>query len=426
MPIPFAHPLSIVDKAQTLWPASRLHELQFLGQQAAQLDMGLYLVGGVLRDLFLDRVGLDWDLALEGDLQEFLELLQNQHGYGVEKSSPFFTLRLLGPENRWDLARCRGESYAQPAALPSVYPADLTTDLRRRDFRINAMAMDLHPNRFGTLLDPYDGRRDLADQILEVLHHRSFRDDPTRILRGLRFSLRFDMDLGPLAKTCKDQVLADGIFALLSGTRLFRELQYLLHLPQPHQSLERFCAWGLGLLLPALHAPDPRLWQALQRLSILQQRWREDFPLDPLSSWLAVLMLLCFFSTPEERERHWQHWQWSPPAAWRRDLFALPAAAPPSSAARTARYWRPWTPEGILVALALGDERMGSSAWHYWKIQRRMRLPVDGKILQDWGIPPGPALGKALEMLQDAQWNGEIHDQHEAYHWLKTKGLLHR
>ncbi|MEY2341185.1 CCA tRNA nucleotidyltransferase [Acidithiobacillus sp. IBUN Pt1247-S3] len=417
-------PKEILQLLQKTWSSTRVQQLQFLGAQAKALGSQLYLVGGVVRDLFLAQPSQDWDLAIDGDVEPFLNALQSV-GFQLDKRSVFGTASLQSAEGlRWDLARCRGEHYSQPGALPEVFPADIHADLLRRDFRCNAMALQLTPESFAQLLDPFAGREDLRMGILEVLHPRSFQDDPTRILRGLRFARRFAFSLGPQAQQQLQRLLNSNGFASLSGTRLFRELRLLLELADLPSNLRSFCDWGLGALLPPLHSPPPELWPALQRLENAFAQYQKTSG-DTVDRPAAALLLLAAFSPPALREQHWQHWQWQPDKHWLHDLAALPAHLPGLELAVQARYWQSWTPAGILCALVLHDEPdLTTSAWHYLQVQRWQKAPVDGRDLQDWGISPGPQLGALLLRLQDATWNGAFDDKDGALRWLKQENLL--
>ncbi|XTI73345.1 CCA tRNA nucleotidyltransferase [Acidithiobacillus sp. AC3] len=414
----------LLQRLQNFWPATRLQQLRFLGAQAHTLGSRLYLVGGVVRDLFLGRASQDWDLAIDGPLEPLLAVLQDL-GFQLDKRSRFATASLTSPEGlRWDLARCRGERYPQPAALPEVFPADIYTDLQRRDFRCNAIALQLAPDTFAEILDPFHGCADLRSSTLEVLHSRSFQDDPTRILRGLRFARRFGFSLGPQARQQLHEVLAANGFAHLSGTRLFRELSLLLQLPDLPGNLRTFCDWGLGPLLPPLASAPAAIWLALQRLEQSLAAYQRQFQ-DNIDRPATALLLLAYFTATELRTRHWQYWQWTPDRAWLHDLAALPARLPGPTPAMQARYWQSWTPAGILCALALReDPELSRSAWHYLQVQRWQKVPVDGRDLQKWGIPAGPQLGDLLARLQDATWNGAFEDKDGALRWLKQEKLL--
>ena len=173
--------------------------LERIGRLAQDPGMSVYAVGGCVRDW---RLGLpptsDLDITVEGSGVELARAAADALG-GTAEAHPQFgtaTLRLPpghGSIRRVDFAMCRKETYARPAAYPRVTPGTVADDLFRRDFTINAMAADLAAERFGTLLDPCGGRRDLARRVLRILHARSFLDDPSRLLRGVRFLARFGL-----------------------------------------------------------------------------------------------------------------------------------------------------------------------------------------------------------------------------------------
>src|SRR6185295_5130399 len=129
--------------------------------------------------------------------------------------------RLVFPEGlKIDIATTRRESDAQPAALPDVEPASLNEDLYRRDVTINAMAGQLNAAQFGRLYDHYDGWQDLKAQTLRVLHTGSFRDDPTRIFRAIRFEQRFGFRLECTTMRLLAQAASTNLIQQLSGPRL--------------------------------------------------------------------------------------------------------------------------------------------------------------------------------------------------------------
>src|SRR5689334_14117166 len=129
-----------------------------------------YLVGGVVRDLLLERPVTDVDVAIEDDADALADL----PGFALERDGLFLTGRLEQGDLKIDVARARAESYPAPGALPEVRPASIADDLARRDFTVNAMGLPLSGER--VLIDPHGGRSDLADGRLRVLHDRSFVD----------------------------------------------------------------------------------------------------------------------------------------------------------------------------------------------------------------------------------------------------------
>jgi hypothetical protein len=157
---------------------------------AREQQVPLYLVGGTVRDILLGRQPDDLDLMIEGHPGRFAREMAGQLNAEWHFEQRFLTASLLLDGNVVDLARARRESYARPGALPRVFPASAAQDLVRRDFSVNAMAVALAGPGRGLLFDPCGGERDLRSRVLRVLHDRSFVDDPTRILRGVRLASR--------------------------------------------------------------------------------------------------------------------------------------------------------------------------------------------------------------------------------------------
>ena len=150
----------------------------------------VYLVGGAVRDLLLERNRADIDLVIEGDAAA----LAGRLGAEVISHERFGTAKVKLDGHEVDIASARSESYAHPGALPAVEPkAKLADDLKRRDFTINAMAIPLQGEP--RLIDPHRGQADLAAGLLRVLHDGSFIDDPTRAIRAARYAARFGFTL---------------------------------------------------------------------------------------------------------------------------------------------------------------------------------------------------------------------------------------
>ncbi len=412
------------------WSPERLRELQLIGKLSWQEGAQAHLVGGAVRDLLLHRPVQDWDIAVEGDVERIAaRLVDRSLGYRICKRSAFGTMVLASPTGLvWDLARCRTESYPHPAALPVTAPASLREDLYRRDYRVNAMAIALDPKAFGGIEDPYGGRKDLEQKILSVLHPRSFLDDPTRILRGLRFHLVLGFRLDPQADHLRAEALEQQIFSRLSGTRLWRELERLLALQDTARSLATLRNWGLGGLLPPVDQASKDLWKALAAHDQVLQRFQGTGDSRNPADSQSLLLLLGYFLGEGAAEQEWSHWQLSFPhgprqlALLRRLAEHFPRKGTPAA---QARCWRDLGIAGILAALAIhGDPALQESAWDYLERMRYEDVPLDGRDLQALGVPQGPGIGRMLARLQDARWNGEFHDRDGARKWLKENGLL--
>jgi len=232
-------------------PQERLSLLRELGNLADEEGVSLYLVGGVVRDLLLKRENWELDLTVEGDGIAFARLVADRYGAGLAVFERFATARLVFPDGlKVDIATTRRESYAQPAVLPTVQPASIEEDLSRRDFTINAIAIQLNPRQFGRLLDPYVGQRDLRARTIRVLHAGSFQDDPTRIFRAIRFEQRFGFRLERTTVRLLSQAASTNLIQQLSGPRLQNEILLLLAEHDPVRAIARL---GQLKLLRFLH-----------------------------------------------------------------------------------------------------------------------------------------------------------------------------
>ncbi|HEX9976072.1 MAG TPA: hypothetical protein VGA82_02375, partial [Dehalococcoidales bacterium] len=164
-----AETIDLAKEIKRQLPAELVAFMQKAGEVAARQRQSLYLVGGVVRDLFLRRNNLDLDLVVDGDAIKLAQRLAAIVPARITTHSRFNTAKLRW--DRWsvDLATVRSETYDRPGALPRVKPGTLATDLFRRDFTINAMAVNLGPGQFGALVDPFSGEADLSRGLIRIL-----------------------------------------------------------------------------------------------------------------------------------------------------------------------------------------------------------------------------------------------------------------
>ncbi|MEZ4557105.1 MAG: CBS domain-containing protein [Caldilineaceae bacterium] len=269
--------------ARTLTPVQHAL-LQLVGREVDRMNYTVYIVGGFVRDLLLEsdygRIpGLDMDIVIEGDAIGFAEHMQTLYGGRVVPHKRFRTAKWLltdadHPVNYAALARDLGltvangdlpahldfvtariEFYTAPTALPTVERSSIKLDLHRRDFTINTLALCLNPDRWAELLDSYGGINDLRLKLVRVLHSLSFVDDPTRILRAVRYEQRFRFTIEPRTL----ELLEDAIDMIdrMSGARIRHELERILQEEMPEYAMRRLDELGvLARLHPALIVDD--------------------------------------------------------------------------------------------------------------------------------------------------------------------------
>ena len=199
-----------------------LQILHAIGRIAESEGMNSYLVGGAVRDTLLQRPVHDLDICIEGNALELTDKIEAELNAVISMKSQFLTARIELAGMTIDIATCRKESYAEPASLPIVQPSSVERDLARRDFTINAMAIDISPTNWGELIDPFHGNEDLENRTVRTLHEDSFADDPTRIFRALRYSKRLDFAISP--STIVDIGRYANYINKLSSDRIIAEL----------------------------------------------------------------------------------------------------------------------------------------------------------------------------------------------------------
>jgi tRNA nucleotidyltransferase (CCA-adding enzyme) len=242
---------------------SRLSPQQFqvvnqLGRVASSQGLNLYLVGGAVRDLTSGHQTVrDLDFVVEGNIQRILRQLESGGGKGkpggaspegaasrllVEQMQldPHLSAAELAfaPSVRSELAMARTEIYSRPGHRPEIAAATIFEDLKRRDFSVNAMAVSLHPNSRGLLLDPTNGVADIERRELRSLYSRSFLDDPSRIYRLIRLGLRLDFKAEERTQQWLDRALEAGVVESLSPELQGHELQAILQEENPSRVLK--------------------------------------------------------------------------------------------------------------------------------------------------------------------------------------------
>lgn len=248
-------------------PRDLLLLVQNSSRMARELGYSTYLVGGFVRDLIIGEANLDIDIVVEGDAIHLAQRLAEQYGGRVHTHTRFGTAKWIIEEDEklhLDFATARTEFYEYPSALPDVERSSIKLDLHRRDFTINALALCLDPERYGALLDPYGGEVDLQRGIVRVLHNLSFIEDPTRILRAVRFEQRFGFALE--ARTAQLIDDARNLLEKISGQRLRHELDLIFNETKPERAFARLEQLGVLEKIQASLRADMWLEQKFQEL----------------------------------------------------------------------------------------------------------------------------------------------------------------
>jgi tRNA nucleotidyltransferase (CCA-adding enzyme) len=343
-------------------------------------EPGVHVVGGAVRDALLERVPRELDLVVEGDAVAVAHRAAARVGGAVTVHERFGTATVRADGYEFDLAAARTETYAHPGALPDVrLGASIAEDLARRDFSVNAMAVALADGAF----TEWDGARaDLEAGVLRVLHPRSFADDPTRMLRLVRYAAR--LGFAPEEQTAA--LIDPSLLRSVSGDRAGAELRLLLR--EPPDALRMLSATRLGpaLLGEGFGVPDALPPEPLAALAACCTE------IDGLAERLDKLGF-----TARERKVV------ATAAEAARELRErLPGASDPD-------IWRALhrlPPEAAEVLAAAGEP-----AARRWLDELRHRcLDIDGDDLVAAGLR-GPAVGAGLEAAMLAMLDGRANDR---------------
>ncbi len=396
---------NLASKIEKQLPVELVTFIQRAGKTAGNQAQGLYLVGGVVRDLLLGQTNLDLDLVVEGNAIELAQYLAEINQGEITTHPRFNTAKLQW--NKWsvDLATARSETYAKPGALPTVKPGSINNDLSRRDFTINAMAIELNPGHYGELIDLHGGRDDLEHKLIRILHEKSFTDDATRIWRGLRYEQRLDFHLEPttLKLLKRDIPMLDTI----SGDRVRHEIELVLKEEFPEKVLRR--AEELGVLPKLSSTLKGNGWMAEQ---FKQARQISSTNLPPVGLYLAIL---AYHLTDEEVKQFMAKLRLPKSLAQTlRDTISLKAKLPSLANPKTTpssiyHLLHGYSPQAITANSLACDSPVARQHIQLFLDKLRYVKPaLTGNDLQKMGIAQGPRMKEILQRLHDVRLDGKV------------------
>lgn len=367
-----------------------------------------YLVGGPVRDLLLGINLTDIDITVSGNSERFGRELAQNLGGSIEAHSQFGTLELMHGDISVDIAMTRSESYSNPGALPDVESGSLDADLARRDFTVNSMAVDITPSGWGELIDNHFGRRDLMFRKLRVIHEGSFVDDPTRILRALRYEYRlgFQIESNTLEYMKRDAHYLGEV----SGSRIFGELSKILVSDGRSETLRVAEERGI---LTAIH-PSLRISARNLQVMATAENSSED------QNILFYVALISASLVDSEAEG--VIGRLTPPSEWISVLRAGPQLRPLVSVlerpdlrpSEIAGLLKPFPLPTLLVQLALSPPTLQRERLETYIGTLQFISPeCTGNDLIAAGVPQGPLIGQVLEELLNARIDQIVHSKQE-------------
>jgi len=434
---------NLADRLEIALPPARLALLKATAQVAHEQRAALYIVGGFVRDLLLEQPSQDFDLVVEGNAIELARELARRYGGRVTSHSRFGTAKWHITEVReilrhsladqldsdqvppgefpefLDLVSARTEFYTHPTALPTVERGSIKLDLHRRDFTINTLALRLDGPYYGDLHDYWGGLNDLREGLVRVLHSLSFVDDPTRMLRAVRFEQRFGFRIEQ--RTLELLLEARSMLGRISGDRIRHELDHILLETGVCNMMFRLQQLGL---LSAIHEDlvwDEWLCDKIENLpsaeSDLPWGLEPDLKDIPLKHGIAYTLWLVRLPSSAARgviaRLRLPRLLVDTALAARRLRQDLPSLAG-QAASKIAARLHDVSPLAIYATyLATDAENLQTVLENYLTEWRHVSSSIDGHALQARGLPPGPMYRLILASLRDAWLDGKVSTKEE-------------
>ncbi len=390
--------------------------LNGLKELAQTYSLSVYFVGGPVRDWLTGRSIRDLDFVVESDAMSLARELAQLVNGGVTVHNQFGTATVELDGVRIDLVTARREVYSVPGALPSVEPSSLNDDLGRRDFTINAMALPLDGDK-DKLLDPHGGRYDLEDGLVRTIHSLSFRDDPTRLFRAVRYEQRFGFEMAEKTFSQLRHGIEEKNCDTVSGDRLRHELELFFREQRPDKALAR--ATELGLLSSI--APDLGQGEGVVRWAAVG----DAVPLGARCNWLPWLAALAYPLSPANGEslvrrlnmpRRWAEVVRSSIVLRNLESKISDHDLPLSALFGLLEGHKAKT---IRVVSMITDSPVTARNLERFLEGCEVRPSLKGDDLLEMGVPVGPMVGKALAELRDMRLDGRVNSEEEERQWVK-------
>ncbi|MDD5583527.1 MAG: hypothetical protein PHV55_00525 [Candidatus Omnitrophica bacterium] len=368
----------------------------------------IYIVGGVVRDLLLRKNIFDLDCVVEGDAIALATSFAHDVRKEFKKHHAFGTATVYYDRHTIDFATARRETYSSWGVLPRVFPANLEEDLLRRDFTINAMAISLNKNDYGTLIDYYGGLADLRKGVIRVLHDKSFLDDPTRLLRAVRFCKRFSFAIEKNTALWAHEAVRKDALSFVHPHRLRDELILILKEPSPAgciRKIDRLIGFSFIDKTLTLGEGDYRIMRRLAHtIDFYKKSFTHCRKLDEWVMYFAAVLhtlpikrikevLRVFDFRKGDRVRVFSAKEY---------IFKVTRLAKPLKPHSVYRILNELSFETILFLYAYHtDARIRASIEYFFNTLAHVRLKVKGDDLQRLGVKPQTLYGTILKKLFD-------------------------
>ncbi len=387
-----------------------------LRRKSWEEPLPVYLVGGPVRDVLMGKPIKDLDFVVEGDVFRLAGQLAESLGGRALVHSTFGTATVTLDDAHIDLVTARSEVYPRPGALPQVTPSGMDDDLSRRDFTMNALALPINQEN-SQVLDHHGGVEDIRLRTVRALHPDSFRDDPTRLLRAVRYEQRLGFQIEEDTLGWMREAVTQGCMNSVTGDRLRHEIERTFQEENPSPALGRAASLGIlqGIHLSLIDVgPMERLASVMAATS---PGMRKHVAVQKPLLYLAAL---AYPLSPGDAEALIQ--RLNMPNAWGRvvrdtvdlKLRERRIADLALSGSQLARLMETYAEEAVLAVSMLTESPCVTRQLdRYLDELQYVSLSLDGRKLLAMGVPSGPMVGQILSDLRNARLDGQVGTEEE-------------
>lgn len=403
--------------------------LKDIGSFAEKLNVYAYVVGGFVRDLLMEKNNFDIDIVIEGDGTKFATAYAKKHNAKLFIHQKFKTAVVtLDSGYKIDFATARTEFYVTPAAAPEVAESSVKSDLFRRDFTINAMAIRLDGKQFGQLLDFFMGQKDLQDKKIRVLHSLSFVDDPSRALRAVRFAVRFGFEIGSHTERLIKHAESLDLYNKIIGYRKFLELKYILAEHNYIDAIKILSKYNILRIYSSKIKYDKELQERFNRAAHLINWYKIQFEED-IEVWRVRFYILFYvikgdefislidsFDLPQKQSIKIKNDRKY--IEYAANLFKRYKDHKPSFIYGVCK---PLSKESSITLAAIIGESKQDIVKDYLTIYKDEKICLNGNDLLSLGVKKGPLIQEALNMLLKSKLDGIITTKEDEINLIKQE-----
>lgn len=403
--------------------------LRICGKVADETGVDIYLVGGFVRDLIIGVENLDVDIVVEGDGIKYAEKLAKTLKGRVKTHEKFKTAVVIAKKFKIDIASSRIEFYTRPAALPTVWGSSLKQDLYRRDFTINAMAVKLNKKEYGQVIDFFGGQQDIKKRVIRVLHNLSFIEDPTRILRAIRFEQRYCFKMDTRTEKLLEDALSIKILDQVTNERLRNELILILNEPKPLLALKRMQQLKMLKLIHPQLILNSKIIAIIEEITVLLLTYSDFLKKEKIEQWIVFFMALISQLKLSQIQEIANKYKISAIQMKKLDFDRVMVSqiiknlmTEEMKPSQIYRELEILSTEAIIYLMARSKlQTLKQRIKDYLFKYRYTKFLIKGKDLKKWGYIEGPFYRRALRFLEDAQLDGIIKNKEEAELSLEKK-----